>query len=362
MPAGARPTRWRAPPRAARPWRIVLLCHADLVPPARLAGLSWREADPVRTEWDVLSALRRRGHAVRVVGVRDDLAPLARAVAELRPHAVFNLLMELRDEGRFQPHAAAALELLGVPFTGADARAIALTRDKALAKKLLVHDGVPTPAFTVFPRRGGADAPARLRFPLLVKSTDEEASLGIAQASLVSGPAALRARVAFVHRRLGTDAIAEEYVEGRELTVSVLGDARPHALPPRELFLAGLPAGSARIATARAKFDEVYRRRHRIRSGPARGLAPGARARIAALARRVHASFGLAGAARLDLRLDARDRVWVIEVNATPDIARGEDLAASARSAGIPYPRLLERLVALAIARGRRDAGAAPRR
>jgi len=319
------------------------------VPPRSLAGLGWREADLLRTEWDVLNALRRRGHAVRAVGVRDDLAPLRRALAEWRPHAVFNLLMELRDEGRLQPHAAAALELEGVPFTGADARAIFLTRDKALAKRLLREHGLPTPAFALFPRRGAAVAPAApLRFPLLVKPGDEEASLGIAQASLVRSPAGLRARVAFVHQSLGCDAIAEEYVEGRELTVSLLGDARPRVLPVRELRLRGLPAGSARIATARAKFDDEYRARHGIRSGPARGLAPELRTRIERLARRVHACFGLAGAARLDLRMDASGRVWVIEVNATPDVGRGEDLAASARSAGIPYPRLLEHLIALA--------------
>jgi len=332
---------------------VILLCHADLLPPARLAGLAWREADPVRTEWDVLTGLRRRGHAVRAVGVRDDLAPLWRAVAEERPHAIFNLLMELRDEGRFQPHVAAALELAGVPFTGADARAIGRSRDKVLAKKLLLHHGLATPAFAVFPRRGGREGAARLRFPLLVKAADEEASLGISQASLVRGPAALRARVAFVHRRLLTDAIAEEYVEGRELSVSVLGAVRPRVLPVRELRLGGLPSRAARIATARAKFDDEYRRRHGIRPGPAR-LGPALRARIERLARRVHAIFGLAGAARIDLRLDAAGRVWVIEVNATPDVGRAEDLAASARSAGIPYPRLLERLVALAIARERR--------
>lgn len=339
---------------------MIVLCHADLVPPARLAGLSWREADPVRTEWDVTTALRRRGHAVQVVGVRDDLEPLRRAAAAFRPHAVFNLVMEIQDVGWYQVHVAAALELLGIPFTGADTRAIVLTRDKALAKKILLHHGIPTPAFAVFPRRGGGEPYAPLRFPLIVKSTDEEASLGISQASLVRSPAALRARVALVHRRLRTDAIAEEYVLGRELTAPVLGNARPQALPLRELFLDGLPAGSARIATARAKFDDAYRLRHGIRSGPARGLGPEIHARIARLARRVHRILGLAGAARLDLRMDARGRVWVIEVNATPDVGRREDLAASARRAGIAYPQLLERMLALAIARRRCDPRSAP--
>jgi D-alanine-D-alanine ligase len=331
--------------------RVIVLCHEDLVPPPSLGGLSRRAVDAIRTEWDVARTLRRAGHEVRVVGVSDDLERLRRVARAWRPHAIFNLLMELRDEGAYQAHAAACLELLGVPFTGPDARAIVVTRDKALAKAILLRHGIPTPAFAVFPRRGPADSLAGLRFPLIVKSREEEASLGIAQASLVRDPARLRERVAFVHRRLGTDAIAEEYVDGRELTVGVIGGARPAALPIRELAFSRLPARSARIATARAKFDDAYRRRAGIRSGPARGLAAAREAEIRRLATRAWRALGLSGYARLDLRLGADGRPRVIEVNATPDVAAGEDFAASAAAAGIPYPRLLERILRLALAR-----------
>ena len=331
--------------------RAIVLCHEDLVPPASLAGLSRRARDAVRTEWDVARALRGAGHAVRVVGVSHDLEPLRRAAAQLRPDAVFNLLMEFRDEGRFQAHVIAFLELLGIPVTGPDARGILLSRDKALAKTVWLRQGLPTPAFAVFPRRGPAEGLAGLRYPLIIKSRDEEASLGIAQASLVRDAARLRARVAFIHRRLGTDAIAEEYVAGRELTVSVIGNERLLALPIRELAFSRLPAGSAPIATTRAKFDDAYRRRAGIRSGPARALAPRARAEIRGLATRAYRGLGLSGYARLDLRLPAEGPPQVIEANATPDVAAAEDFAASARAAGIPYPRLLDRIVRLALAR-----------
>ncbi len=341
----------RARPRASRPLRVIVLCHRDLVPPGRIAGLSRPEIDVFRTEWDVARGLRRAGHDVRVVGVSDDLEPIRRAVDSWRPDAVFNLLMEFRDEGAHQPHVAAYLELLGVPATGPDARAIALTRDKALTKAILGHHGVPTPSFAVHPRRGPAGSDRELGFPRIVKSRDEEASLGIAQASLVRDAAQMRERVAFVHRRVGTDAIVEEYVEGRELTVGVIGNARPTALPIWELSFARLPARSAAIATTRAKFDDAYRRRLGIRSGRARALPAALETRIRGLATRAYRILGLSGYARMDFRLPADGRVQLLEVNATPDVARVEDFAASARAAGISYPRLLDRILALALAR-----------
>ena len=331
--------------------RVIVLCHEALVPPARLADLAPRDRDAVRSEWDVAAGLRSAGHEVRFVGVSDDLEPIRRCAREWRPHAVFNLLMEFRDEGALQPAVAAYLELLGIPAAGPDWRAIALTRDKARAKQVLLQEGLPTPSFAVHPRHGRARRPPRLRFPLFVKSREEEASLGIAQSSLVRDPARLRERIAFVHRRVGTDALVEEYVPGRELTVGVIGNARPRALPVWELSFARLPARSHPIATERAKFDDAYRRRVGLRSGRARGLPPVAESAIRRTALRAYAALGLRGYARVDLRLPAQGPAWIIEVNATPDLARGEDLAASARAAGIPYPRLLERILALALAR-----------
>jgi D-alanine-D-alanine ligase len=333
---------------------VIVLCHADLVPPtSSLAGLGPREAEAVRTEWDVAETLRRAGHDVQVLGVSDDLQPIRQAVEGWRPHAIFNLLMEFRDVGVYQVHVASYLELLGVPVTGSDARGILLTRDKALSKQLLRFHRIPTPGFAVFPRARRIGGAGGLRLPLIVKSREEEASLGIAQASVIRDAAKLRERVAFVHRTLGTDAIAEEYVEGRELTIGVLGNRRLTALPVWELFFESLPPGSAPIATARAKFDDAYRRRVGIRSGAA-ALPGDLEARIRRLAKRAYRGLGLSGYARVDLRLSPDGRVHVIEVNATPDVAEQEDLAASARAAGIPYPRLLQRILDLAVAgRGR---------
>ena len=334
--------------------RVAVLCHSDLIPPDSLEGLSESEVDLFRTEFDVVRALRALGHEIQTVGVSDDLAPIRSVTEGFAPHVVFNLLMEFRDVGSYQANVASYLELLGVRYTGCHARGILITRDKALCKKILRYHRVPTPRFAVFERGAPVRARRDVRFPLIVKSADEEASLGISQASVVADFEHLRERVEFVHRSVGTDAIAEEYVEGRELTQSILGNQRLQAFPPWELFFDKLPEGSLPIATARAKFDRKYQARVGIDSGPAREMPAGTAARIAALCKRVYRVLGLSGYARLDLRLGPQGQLHVIEVNSTPDVADGEDFAASAKAVGIGYPQLVQRILTLGIAHGRR--------
>jgi D-alanine-D-alanine ligase len=330
--------------------RVAVLCHEDLIPPDSLEGLEKKEIAPWKTEFAVVDTLRALGHDVHVRGVSDDLAPIRRVAQGFEPHVFFNLLMEFQDLATYQAHVVSYLELLGARYTGCNSRGILLTRDKALCKKILRYHRVPTPRFAVFPIGRRARPGGKLRYPIIVKSVDEEASLGISQASVVSDEARLRERVEFVHRNVGTDAIAEEYVEGRELTLSVIGNDRLTALPVWELFFRNLPEGSLPIATARAKFDLDYQKRSGIDNGPAEELEPKTAARIAKLGKRVYRALGLSGYARLDLRLAPDGRVFVIEVNSTPDVAEDEDLSRSALAVGIDYPSLIQRIVNLGMA------------
>jgi D-alanine-D-alanine ligase len=337
--------------------RVLVLCHEDLVPPSDVTGVSAEEMQPWKTEHHVIEALQQLGHEVQVAGVSDDLAPIRRSVEAWQPHIVFNLLMEFRDVGVFQTHVVGYLELLGVPYTGCNSTGILLSRDKALSKKILRYHRIPTPRFSVVPLGRTPRLPRALRYPLMVKSVDEEASLGISQASVVPDEERLRERVEFVHRQIGGDAIVEEYVEGRELTVSVLGNDRLTVLPVWELFFDKLPEGSLPIATARAKWNLAYQERVGIDTGPARRLPDGVERRLGHTARRVFRALRLSGYARLDLRLAPDGGVFVIEANATPDIASDEEVALSAAHAGIPYPRLLQRLLGLGLSyRPRRGA------
>lgn len=330
--------------------RVIVLTHEDLVPPESIEGLTPKQMQPFKTEFAVSEALRELGHEVHVLGVSHDLLPIRALVEGWEADVVFNLLMEFQDVGAYQAHVVSYLELLRVPYTGCNSLGIQLSRDKALSKKILLHHRIRTPRFGVFPRGRAVRGHAGLRFPVIVKSVDEEASLGIAQASVVSDVEKLHERVAFIHESVGSDAIAEEYVEGRELTVSVLGNERLTTLPLWELTFKSLPEGSLPIATARAKFDLEYQKRVGLTTGAAMGLSPSLAKRIDRVARRVYRELGLSGYARLDLRVTAQDEVYVIEANATPDIARDEDFADSAKRAGIEYPRLIQRIVNLALA------------
>jgi len=189
-----------------------------------------------------------------VLGVSHDLAPIRQHVEGFQPHVVFHLLMEFQDVAVYQAHVTGYLELLRVPYAGCNPRGLLLARDKALSKLLFRVHRIPTPGFLVFARDRAIRVPKRLGYPLIVKSVDEEASLGIAQASIVHDEEHLRERIAFVHRRVATDAIAEQYVAGRELTIGVLGNDRLATFPVWEMFFENLPEGSEPIATARVKW------------------------------------------------------------------------------------------------------------
>ncbi len=329
--------------------RIIVLAHEDLVPPDSTHGLSKKEIQPFKTEFAVADSLGKHGHEVQVLGVSDDLMPIRRLVEGWEADIVFNLLMEFQDVGAYQAHIAGYLELLGVPFTGCNALGILLARDKALSKKILRYHRIPTPQFAVFEKDHLVKPRKRLRYPLIVKSVDEEASRGISQASVVHDIEKLRERVAFIHAKVGSNAIAEEYIEGRELTVSILGNDRLTLFPTWELVFKKLPDGSLPIATERAKFDLDYQKRVGIDSAAVLNLSAKVERQIERLARRVYRELGLSGYARLDLRLAPDDTVYVIEANATPDIADDEDFGLSAKQAGVEYPQLLQRILNLGL-------------
>lgn len=327
--------------------RILVIVHEDLVPPDSLEGIPTREIMAWRTEYDVVETLRALGHDVQVLGVSDELLPIRTIVQGWKPHVVFNLLVEFRDVGAYQVHIVSYLELLQVRFTGCNSRGILLARDKALAKQIFRYHRIPTPAFAVARLGQKVRIPGSLRFPLMVKSVEEEASLGLSQASVVWNPDELGERVAFVHRKVATDAMIEEYVEGRELTIGLLGNDRLRTFPVWEMVFDRLPEGSLPIATARVKWDLEYQKRVGIRTGPARRLPTGLAERIARIARRVYRCLGLSGYARIDMRLAPDGRLAVIEANAVPDLAEDEDFAMSAEADGISYESLIQRIVNL---------------
>ncbi len=336
--------------RADRKLRVILLCHEDLVPADSIEGLSDHEIAEWRAEFDVLSTLRDLGHEAEPFGVSDDADAIRDAIREFEPDVCFNLMVEFHDVADYDQHVVSYLELLKVRYTGCNPRGLTLARDKALSKKILHHDGVPVPDFMLVPR---GEKPYRIRnldFPLFVKSATEEASLGISQASIVRDDAKLRERVEFIHEKVGTDAIVEQYIEGREFYVGVLGNDELEVFPPWELCIPHLRDGAPNIATRRLKWDIDYQKRLGVKNRQARELPPEAEERIAWVAREGYRSLGLTGYARLDLRMKPDGSLYVLEANPNPDITYGEDLAESAEAAGIGYEELIERILRLGLA------------
>lgn len=334
--------------------RVVVLMHPSLVPPESVEGFSEQEVYEWKTEFDVVSTLRELGHEVKPLGVADELTPIRTVIDEWKPDIVFNLLEEFLGRQDFDHHVVGFLELMQVPYTGCHPRGLMLARDKALSKKLLAYHHLTVPKFAVFPRGRRVQRPKGLEFPLIVKSQIHEASLGISQASIVDDDERLRERVAFIHQRHASDAIAEQYVGGREFYVGVIGNMRLQVLPVWELLFENLPPGASPIATAHVKHNTEYQKRRGIYQQHAEDLPDALREHIIRTTRRIARILDLDGYNRIDYRLSTEGKLYFLEANPNPDIARSEEFASAAEEAGMAYPALIQRILDLGLQRAGR--------
>jgi D-alanine-D-alanine ligase len=341
-----------------RKLRVLVLVHPTLVPPESASELSEEELRSVKTEYHVVETLRRLGHDVEVLGVQYELQPIRESVEQWRPHIVFNLLEEFHSITEFDQHVVSYLELLRVPYTGCNPRGMTIARDKGLSKKIAAYHRIRVPRFATYPRgRRRVHRPKDLRFPLIVKSLTEEASAGISQASVVRSDAELVERVAFVHNRIGSDAIAEEFIEGREIYVAAFGNDRITVLPAWELLFENLPARSVAIATARVKHDARYQEARGIFQQQADDLADDVLDRLTRTTRRLYHLLNLSGYARIDYRLRNGNELFFLEANPNPEIAPEEEFASAADAAGISYPQLLQKFLNLGLRRSQSTSG-----
>ncbi len=329
--------------------RVLVLMHEDLVPPKSIEGLSEKQIQPFRTEWHVMQGLRALEHETGEIGVHDDLRPLRESIETFRPHVVFNVLEEFHGVTMYGQAVISFIELLRAPYTGSNPRGLMLAHDKVLTKKILSYHRLPIPRFAVFPLGKKARLTRRLGLPLLVKSTFESASLGISQASIVRSEDKLAERVAFMHETFGTDVMAEEYIEGRELYLGVLGNTRLETFPLWEMSFTEWDPDVPRIATARVKWDTEFQRRHGIVTAEAKNLPAGVEREIQRLTKQAYRALGLSGYARADWRLSPDGKVHLLEINANPDLCVDEDFALSAKAGGIAYEALLKRILNLGI-------------
>lgn len=325
--------------------RVMVLMHESLIPPDSLDGVSDEEMMEWKSEFDVVQTLRHMGHEVLPVGVIDDLSKIRDAISEFMPHVCFNLLEEFHGVGTYDQHVVGFLELLRQPYTGCNPRGLMLSHDKSLAKKLLTYHRIATPRFAVVNQGKRVRRLERLEYPLLVKSVVEDASLGISDASLVYDEAAMIKQVQYLHEELKSDALIEEYIEGREFYVGILGNRRLTVLPVWELRFSKAP-DVPKIATAMVKWDAETQERLGVETCAAE-LNDEMRDRITTLCKRVYKALDLSGYARIDLRCNAQGKVYVLEANPNPNLSFGEDFAESADTAGMEYEELLQRIMNL---------------
>jgi D-alanine-D-alanine ligase len=300
-----------------------------------------------RDERDVRNTLKRLGHRVSMLPVFDDIEGLLTALRALNPDVVFCMFESFRNDRDLAPHLVALLEMLNIPYTGANAMSLNICRDKALTKKILDFHGILVPKFVTIRKNSDHDL-SSLPFPVIVKPLGLDASEGISQASLVHSQDAASKRIRWLQKRYECDVIVEEYIEGRELYVGVLGTQSPTALAPQELFFDALGKGQARIATHKAKWDESYRGRHGIDSGKPRSLSLQQKRRIQRCSEKSFRALNLNGYARIDFRMKSNGEIYVLEVNPNPAIKRADDFPACARGSGMSYSMLISKILDLA--------------
>jgi D-alanine-D-alanine ligase len=331
-----------------KPQRVLALVHKGLEPPDEKVAKATALQAEWRMEYDVVRTLRTLGHEVNVIGVHDDLTPIRATMDEFKPTITFNLMEAFDDVVVFDQNVVSYLELLKVPYTGCNPRGLTLSRDKALAKKLMAYHRIQVPDFLVVPIGSRAKLPKRLQFPLIVKSLTYESSTGISQASVVINEEQLQKRVQFIHDTILTPAIVEEFIDGRELYVGVMGNDRLQVFPVWEMSFAKMTDNNWRIATERVKWSVKYQKKHGIDTALA-SLPDELMAKTQHLAKRVYRALDLSGYARIDLRMKETGEMFVIEANPNPQLAQGEDFAESASRAGVSYAKLIERIISLGL-------------
>jgi len=301
------------------------------------------------TESDVYEALLANGHNVTLLGLYNNIDVFLEEIKENRPDIIFNLVEVFNQKSHLDKNVVGLFEMLEIPYTGASLNDLLICGDKALSKEILSFHKIKVPNFYTFYKNHRIWLPKRLKPPLIVKSLSEEASRGISQASLVDNEEALVERVKFIHENLGTDAIAEEFIEGREFYVSIIGNKRVYVLPLREMRFGDIAEEERRIATYKAKWDYDYREKWGIKNMFAARLPNGLNEKINDICKRAYKALNMRCYARLDIRVTSQGKIYIIEANANPCLDRYDEIGESADRAGISYNKLIDRIIDLGL-------------
>jgi D-alanine-D-alanine ligase len=300
-------------------------------------------------ESNVLTSLLRLGHEVVTMAVFDNVPAVVEKIVSFAPDVVFNQCESFHNNRAHEPNIAALLDLMKIRYTGSGPDGLLLCKDKALAKELLSRHHVRVPSFVVSHLKSPLRRLQHFGYPAFVKPIGQESSDGIAKASFVRDEKEAIGRLRYLHQKFNSDAMIEEYIEGRELYVSVLGNRRRVVFPPREIFFENVPDDEPKFATSHAKWNDAYRERWGITNGPAAELPEALQKDLRKLARNVYAWLRIRGFGRIDIRLSPRNEMFVIEANPNPSLAAEDDFAQSANAEGMSYDAMIQEILNAAL-------------
>jgi D-alanine-D-alanine ligase len=336
--------------RAKKRYKVLVLFDSAGTPPENQDFSKDLKTDDFAAQAHVIGALKKLGHEVRMLGIWDEAVLILDEIKAHPPDIVFNLAEHFNEVSAYDRNVAGLLEMLGVPYTGSSPTGLTLCKNKGMAKELLAYHKIRVPNFAVYSPGASIKRPAHLKFPLFIKPAEDEASYGISRESFVQDDAAFEERIRFIHESMNQPALAEEYIEGREIYVSLLGNERLRVFPFREVIFTEIPEGQPRFSTFKAKWDEAYRKRWGIQNVFAKPFGEGTNQRIAKICRTVYRALRIHGYGRIDLRVTAEEEIVVLEANPNPNLDRDDEFAQSALKAGFTYPRLVQRILKLGLA------------
>jgi D-alanine-D-alanine ligase len=323
--------------------------HAEFVAGAPKKLVDMSEVGVLEEREQVASALKANGYRTSLFSVKRDMRELIDFLETNEPDLIFNLCESVANNASHEMFVAGIYELMGIPYTGSAAMTLGTCLNKARTKEILAFHKIPTAKFRLVQNAKDVDDDDfDLRFPLIVKPFLEDASIGIDNNSIVESVAALKKRIRYIYQNFDQAALVEEYIEGREVNVGIMGNAKPFALPISEIDFSGLPASYPKIVTYNAKWMEGTEEYvGTVGKCPAE-LPQEVEDRVKDVALRAYKIMGIRDYGRVDIRLDKRLNPYVLEVNPNPDISDSAGFARSAKSYGLAFNDIINKIVELA--------------
>ncbi len=326
--------------------------HSRVIESTPKTSIDLSEVGVLEERESVERILQQSGYRTSLFNVNGDVKRLIAFLEEKQPDLIFNLCESVGNESIHEMHVAGIYELLGVPYTGANALTLGTCLNKVRTKEILSYHQIATPRFALYKNISELNIDdLDLNFPLIVKPAFEDASVGIENASIVENVAALRKRIRFIFQNYTQPALVEEYIEGRELNVAIIGNRRPIVLPISEIDFSALPEGYPRIVTYNAKWVEGTEEYAGTKGVCPAEVSVEIERKAKDMALKAYRVMGLRDYGRIDMRLDKKGQLYVLEVNPNPDISDSAGFARAVRTYGFTPEEAITRIVEYALER-----------